>query len=130
MDALERIRSLIGGFAGYTEPSARRLSDERIRAFLGEALAQLPAAEIDALSAQARACYDRMLLHCEFVNQDAFRLFDGDPNPGRVQATLAADAEVLEAAAALTATNGAGLGSSLARLSDAFDKRTAAMQTA
>lgn len=130
MDALERIRSIIDGFAGYAEPGPRRLSDEQIRAFVGEVLAQLPAVEIDGLAAAERAYYDRVLLRCEFINYDVFRIFDGDPTAARIEATLAADLEVVEAAAALREMTGVTLDGVIVRLSDAFDKRDAAMQLA
>lgn len=127
MDALERIRSIISGFAGYEEPAQRRLSDEQIRGFVGEALAQLPAVEIDALTAEERSCYDGVLLRCEFVNQDVFRVFDGDPTPQRVQATLVADADVIEMARVLREAAEQRPNGTLAALSEAFDKRDAAM---
>ncbi len=130
MDALERIRSFIDGFAGYTEAMQRRVSDEQIRAFVGEALAQLPAVEIDNLDADERAHYDRVLLRCEFINQDVFRVFDSDPTTLRIEATLTADVLVVEAAEALTATQTATITHLLVQLGEAFDKRDAAMQIA
>jgi hypothetical protein len=128
MDALERIRSIISGFAGYDEPRRRRLADEQIRGFVGETLAELPAIEIDALTAEERACYDRVLLRCEFTNQDVFRVFDGDPTPERVLATLSADADVVEMARAIREAAGHRPNGTLPALSDAFDKRDAAMR--
>lgn len=127
MDALERIRSIISGFAGYGEPGQRRVADEQIRGFVGETLAELPAVEIDAMTAEERACYDQVLLRCEFANQDAFRVFDGDPTPGRVLATLTADADVVEMARAIREAAGQRPNGTLAALSEAFDKRDAAM---
>lgn len=129
MDALERIRAIIGGFGGYHEAESRRASDEQVRAFVGEALAALPAVEIDALAAEERSCYDRVLLRCEFINQEVFRAFDSDPTAGRVEATLLADVGVLEAAAELRATRSAALNGVLVRLQDALDRRDAAMQS-
>lgn len=129
MDPLERIRSIIEGFAGYGAPGPRRLSDEQIRAFVGEALAQLPSAHVDALESGDRAYYDRVLLRCEFINQGAFRTFDLSPTPERIEAILLADLEVIDAASTLAA-GGADLDGVLARLCDAFDKRDAAMQKA
>lgn len=127
MDALERIRSFIDGFAGYAEAEHRRISDEQIRAFVGEVLADLPAVEIDALAAEERACYDRVLLRCEFINQDVFRTFDSDPTPQRVEATLIADVAVVEAAQALCGIETVSLNGVLVQLSQAFDRRDAAM---
>lgn len=128
MDVLERIRAFIDGFAGYGEAGTRRISDEQIRAFVGEALAALPAVEIEQLLEEERLYYDRVLLRCEFINQEVFRVFDTDPTSARVEATLYADADVVEAAAQLRALTSAKLNGVLVRLHDAFDKRDAAMQ--
>lgn len=130
MDALARIRAIISGFAGYAEGPNRRLSDEQLRGFVGEVLAELPAVEVDNLTADERLHYDRLLLRCEFINQDVFRAFDSDPTQRRIQATLQADVEVIEAACTLRAFNGERPSSVLVALNDAFDKRDAAMQLA
>src|SRR5579884_2335795 len=127
MDALERIRSIISGFAGYDEALHRRLSDEQVRGFAGEALAELPAVEVDNLTAEERAAYDRVLLRCEFINQDVFRVFDTDPTPQRIEATLTADAMVIEAAYRLRAVDAGKPNGIIAALNEAFDKRDAAM---
>jgi len=128
MEALERIRSFIEGFAGYEAAEQRRLSDEQIRAFVGEVLAQLPAVEIDNLPEGERSCYDRVLLRCECINQEVFRIFDSDPTQERITATLIADVKVVEAATALREVKSVTLNGVLVQLSEAFDLRDAAMQ--
>lgn len=130
MDALERIRSFIEGFSGYAEPAHRKASDEQIRAFVGEAIASLPAVDVEQLAESERTWYERVLLRCEFVNQDAFHVFDSDPTPQRIEATLQADLEVIQTAAALNDGQRRPLENVFARLSGAFDKRDAAMQGA
>lgn len=130
MEPLERIRAIISGFAGYQDAPQRRLSDEQLRGFVGEVLAELPAVEIDALSPQERSVYDRVLLRCEFINQEVFRVFDTDPTPQRIEATLVADVKVIEAACTLRGDSAAKPDGVLAVLSEAFDKRDAAMQIA
>lgn len=130
MEVLERIRSFIDGFAGYAGPDQRRVSDEQIRSYVGEVLAELPAVQIDNLSDAERSNYDRALLRCEFVNQAIFRTFDTDPTPRRIEATLTADVRIVEAAAALIDVQSAMLDGLLKQLCDAFDERDAAMQIA
>ncbi len=71
MDALSQIKALISDFAGYAGDEQRRLADEQIRAYVGERLAALPGAHLDALGPDQRARYDRVLLLCEFMNQAA-----------------------------------------------------------
>lgn len=128
MDPLERIRAIIEDFAGYAEDLARRLSDEQVRGYVGETLAGFSAAQIENLTGDARGHYDRALLRCEFINQDVFRIFDQDPRPERIAATLEADAHLVETAGALRQAQ--ALAEMLVALNDAFDKRDAAMQSA
>jgi hypothetical protein len=128
MDALERIRSIIAGYAGYADSPQRRRSDEQVRGFVGEVLAELPVVEIDNFSAQERSYYDRVLLRCEFTNQHVFHIFDSDPTPQRIQAMLQADLEVVETACTLRAKTDPKPDGVIAALSEAFDKRDAAMQ--
>lgn len=130
MDALERIRSTIADFAGYADGPQRRIADEQLRGFVGEVLAELSAAEIDGFTTEDRAHYDRLLLRSEFINQEAFRAFDSDPTPQRIAATLQADVQVIEAACVLRAQTEGRSDGALAALSEAFDKRDAAMQLA
>jgi hypothetical protein len=127
MDALDEIRAKISDFGGYVDAALRRISDEQIRAFAGEALAALPSPRIDGLEAEERLSYDRALLRCEFLSREAFQAFDADPTAERIRAILEADLEILDAAAALRQTVEGQLASTLARLHDAFERRDAAM---
>jgi hypothetical protein len=129
MDAIDRIRAIISDFGGYAEAVLRRASDEQIRAFAGEALAAASGPQIEGLAADVRLCYDRTLLRCEFINQDVFHVFDSDPTVERVRATLEADLEVLEAAAALREAVDGEWPVILVRLHDAFEQRDAAMRS-
>ncbi len=108
MDAIERIRADVPAFAGYDTGAERRLSDERLRAFVGESLAAMPPDKVDG----------GLLQRCEFLNQRAFRLFDADPSPERIANVLEADAALLESLK----------GGDLAGVERAFERRDAAMQ--
>lgn len=118
MDLLESIRCDIRDFAGYQSQEHRRVSDEQIRAFVGEALASLPDADVAAMPPEERAIYDRLLVRAEFINQQVFRTFDEAREPQRVDVILAADCALITAAKA----------KDLAQLEDAFDRREEAMQ--
>jgi hypothetical protein len=130
VEPLESIRAQIGDFAGYEDIEQRRVADEQIRAFVGERLAELPAAVVDALSPEERARYDRILLRSEFLNQPAFRVFEENPTPKRVAALLEADAQVLAAAKELENVQPDAIGDVLKRLEAPFDRRDAAMTQA
>lgn len=125
--APRRRRSVV---VGYEEQQQRRESDEQIRAFVGERLAELPAADVDAFSPEERGRYDRVLLRCEFLNQQSFRVFDLEPTPERLAAVQNADAELKAAAEGLAGANGGEIDQALKRIEEAFDKRDAAMTLA
>ncbi len=122
--APRRRRSVV---VGYEQQQQRRESDEQIRAFVGERLAELPATDIDAFSPEERSRYDRILLRCEFLNQQSFRVFDLEPTPARLAAVQNADAELRAAAEGLAGANGDAIDQALKQIEEAFDKRDAAM---
>jgi hypothetical protein len=124
---IENIRARIGDFAGYDTDAQRRTADEQIRAFVGERLAALPAAEIDSLPPEERERYDRVLLRAEFMNQIAFRALEEHPAEERINALLAADEELVSAANELARADGAVLDGLLERVERAFDRRDSAM---
>lgn len=98
-----------------------RLSDEQVRSYVGERLAAQP---VDKLSADEKALFDSVLFRCEFFNQEAFRIFDEDRTEDRINAVLAADAALIAAAKTLDPSKP---GEGLKAVSDAFDRRDAAM---
>ena len=98
-DDLTGIRAYISGYPGHADAAARRLSDQEVRAFVGEALVDLrerlrPTGDLaDRL--------DSLVLHCEFGDQRALKALDderyGEPEPAaRLEAV---DREIVETAA-------------------------------
>lgn len=113
----------------YQEEERRRLSDEQLRGYVGERLAELPANVLDALSPGQRERYDRLLLRCEFLNQQGFHEFVRGPKE-RGAAVDAADQELKASADRLPDANAASIGDILKNIETAFDKRDAAMRNA
>lgn len=120
MELSEQIQSVIGGFAGYQDEEHRRISDEQIRAFVGERLVALPAPTVDALSGSELERYERLLMRCEFVNQLAFTRFKDATAQEWIDGVAAADLRLVSAAQT----------GDLAQIESAFDRRDAAMQHA
>jgi hypothetical protein len=119
MDPVERIRSRIANFAGYDTAPNRRLADEQIRAYVGEALSRMPDGGINALDPAGRELYDGLLLRAEFMNQRAFHPYDrSDPSPERIGRVLEWDSKLLDAVDA----------GDFAAAAQAFDGRDEAMQ--
>jgi len=123
MSSLEEIRAEIPDFPGCEGEMECRTSDEQVRSYVGERLAALSP---DALSPEEKALYDSVLFRCEFMNQEAFRIFDEDRNENRIAAVLAADSALVAAAKMLDASGGK-VGDALKAISEAFDRRDAAM---
>ena len=113
-------------FSRYETEEQRGIADSRLRAFVGERLIELPSAELDSLSGDARELYDRVLLRCEFANEAVIQKFGHYATPQSIANTQAADKEVISAAAALQ-NNAAPLDETLRHLEEAFAKRDKAM---
>ncbi len=75
MDALDEIRAKIPQFPGYDDDTARRLSDELVRSYLGEALALLREQHPDFF-AQGSDAFEALVLRAGFMNQQAFHAFE------------------------------------------------------
>jgi len=128
MDALATLRSKIPGFPGYGDADARRLCDEEVRAYLGEALAALGTrlGSVGALSER----YESTLLRAEFINQSAFRVFElADLDDAHIAAMAAADLAVLELADRAGAVDASSLGAYLDSINAAIDERERLMKT-
>jgi hypothetical protein len=114
-------------FSTYDSEAERSVGDERVRAFVGERLAELPTVEIDSLSSDQRALYDRVLLRCEFANEHVISKFAHSATPLSIAKTREADLEVVAAARELENWDAANLDGTLRRLESAFDMRDKAM---
>lgn len=122
MASVDEIRQRIGA-VGYGSRDERILTDEHVRAYVGERLAGVASENLEALDAPGRECYDRTLLRCEFLNPHAAAQ-TGEPQPAKIEAVKAADSKLLEAAQLLDADD---LNAALRALEQAFDARDAAM---
>ncbi|HET9391931.1 MAG TPA: hypothetical protein VFO29_00220 [Candidatus Rubrimentiphilum sp.] len=123
MSALEVIRADIPDFPGCEGEMECRLSDEQVRSYVGERLAALDSQQ---LSADEKQLYDTVLYRSEFMNQEAFRIFDENRDESRITAVLDADAALIAASKLLDAS-GEKTGDALKAINEAFDKRDAAM---
>jgi hypothetical protein len=134
MDPLQLLRAKISNFPGYSEELDRRHSDQLVRSYLGEALAEL-AARLAPLNADREAQIEALLLRIGFADQQAFGTHncaatDGGPSCGESDDVVADDAEMIE-----LADRGASIdASTLAAYLDAVDvlleRRDAAMRAA
>jgi hypothetical protein len=127
MDAVEEIRANIPQFPGYADETTRRLSDELVRSYLGEALALLRERHPDFF-AQRSDAFEALLLRAGFMNQQAFHAFEYRHLNETEQAAIAtADLALIQLADRTATIDAAGIPGFLNDLTAAFDTRDALM---
>jgi hypothetical protein len=124
---LTRRSEVVPGYAGHANPQARFLSDQQVRAWVGEMLAALderlqPGPLRDELEA--------LLLRCEFGDQHVIRAIQ-DPRFGKpelAELVEGLDRKVVEAANRVKAAGPDDLPAALKALTQAFDERSAQIE--
>jgi hypothetical protein len=97
MDATEVLKQKLPGFAGYAALSQRHLTDEEVRAYLGERLAGL-SVRLDPTGPTAERL-DDLILRAEFTNQTVFRVYENlTLDAAQAETIAAADLAVVEVA--------------------------------
>lgn len=118
---------LVPGYAGHADPQARFLSDQQVRAWVGETLARLA----ERLPAGGpRDDLEALLLRCEFGDQHVIRAIQDDRFGEAELAELveACDRNVVAAADAVETAGPDGLAAALELLAAAFDERSARIE--
>jgi hypothetical protein len=120
--------SLVPGYAGHADASARRLSDQHVRAWVGERLAELR--ERVPFDGQADRV-EALLLRCEFADQHVIRAIEDDrfAHPEYAAAAEEGDRKLIAAAKALPTVGPAELPGVLDALERAFNERAEAIAT-
>lgn len=127
--ALADIRTLVPDFAGYDDEVTRRLADEQIRAVVGEALALLHENHPDFFDGgDLTEVYDRLILRCEFTNQEVFKHFEYEKLSDDQRLAIArADEALIDKAQQAESVTASSLPDYLKGLEAAFDARDAAI---
>jgi hypothetical protein len=129
MDPLELLNERINDFPGYATDTDRRRSDEMVRAFLGEMLADLQiklAPLDDAVTSQI----GDLLFRSGFTNQIAFRPYESvELSDAGVAEIATADVRAVDLADVAATVRKDGVPSFLADVTAAFDARDAAMRS-
>jgi hypothetical protein len=129
MEPLELLRAKIPGFPGYDDEIERRHSDEYVRSYLGEALADLaaryeppPEVRLDELILRVGFADPR-----DFAAKHVLAAQNGQNDGGQVAVADVAIVELADRAATLDATSLAGY---LDEVTAALDQREAAIRAA
>ena len=88
---------IVPGYAGHADAVARRLSDQQVRAWVGEMLAELEERiPIDAVREQ----FETVLFHCEFGDQHVIKAIEDDrfAEPDKVKLVEGVDRALIEVA--------------------------------
>jgi hypothetical protein len=130
MEAVQLLKSKIVDFPGYADDSARQRSDELVRSYLGEAIADLEARLDPVAGAPARQIGD-LLFRVGFTNQNVYKRYeDAARTRTDYDAVAAADARVVELADGAPVVETASLESYLGDVQAALDARDDAMDGA
>ena len=123
--ALRYLSSRVPDFAGYDDERARRLADEQIRAPLGVALSRLRARLEEELPGESAPLFDRLLLACQFVDQESFTRFEhAVVNDDVIERIASCDRALIELADRADEIDGRSLPRFLADVQAAFAQRS------
>lgn len=125
MDTLETLRLKIPDYPGYANEDDRRKSDELVRSYVGEALAELRD-RVAALDGK----FDSLLMRAGFTNQSAFRAFESARlDDARAAGMYAADLDLVELADRSERIEAGAIDVHLADVDAAFDRRERSMES-
>ena len=129
MASLEALRAKIPQFPGYGDERARRVADELVRSYMGEALALLDERHPEYFSNMGR--YETLILRTSFMNQTAFKAFEYATMDGELeQALLDEDSAVVDAADRAGTIDAGALDPYLDEITAALDRRDRTMVAA
>ncbi len=118
---------LIPGYAGHADAIARRLSDQQVRAWVGEILVDLEdRIPIDGIREQ----FEAVLLRCEFGDQHVIKAVEDDRfgAPDLAQLVEECDRKLIAVADRAKTIGPDELGALLGDLDHAFSERAATIE--
>jgi hypothetical protein len=124
---LELLKSKIADFPGYADDVSRWHSDELVRSYVGEAIADLQQ-RVNPLDAALGGRIGDMLIRVGFANPATYKTFeDGARAKFDEDAMVAADARAVEVADRAASIDAASLIGYLDEVSGSLDRRDAVM---
>ena len=127
MEQLDSLKGKIAAFPGYGDDIAREKSDEMVRSYAGERLAELQD-RLEPLDDAMKERVGALLLRAAFTNQAAHKVYAGNERSMiDASAVAVSDAETIAVADRASSISAEQLAKYLDEVSAAFDKRDAAM---
>jgi hypothetical protein len=124
---LEFLKSKIADFPGYSDDVSRWRSDELVRSYVGEAVADLQQ-RLEPLDAALDGRVGDLLIRLGFANQAAYKNYeDGAHSTLNLDAMLAADAAAVELGDGASSIDVQQLPAYLDEISASLDQRDAVM---
>lgn len=126
----EQLQSAIADFPGYADDVSRERSDEFVRSYVGERLADLQQ-RLHPLDPSLDERLGALLIRTAFVNQAAYKLYERDDRSEiRTDGVAAADAAAVAVADRSAEIDASQLPGYLDEVVCALDERDAAMSAA
>lgn len=120
---LEFLESKIPNFPGYSTDDDRKVSDELVRSYLGERLAEMETHP--GISDEARKSVGDLLLRTAFTNQIAYKVYEEaartNPDFDAIAAADVATVQLADGASSVTAADVAQFAQQSARVLDGRD---------
>jgi hypothetical protein len=130
MEPLAFLQSKIANFPGYLDETTRGRSDELVRSYLGEALADLEE-RLTAISPELHDRIGALLIRAGFVNQVAYTSYESAARDGAPEEPIATDdAAIVEVADRASQVDAAQLPAYLDDVTSVLDRRDATMMSA
>jgi hypothetical protein len=124
---LEFLKSKIADFPGYSDDVSRWRSDELVRSYIGEAVADLQQ-RLEPLDVALDGRVGDLLIRLGFANQAAYKNYeDGAHSTFNLDAMLAADAAAVELGDGASSIDVQQLPAYLDEISASLDQRDAVM---
>jgi hypothetical protein len=122
MDDLAFLRERIESYADYTNGLDWRVTDQKVRAYVGEALARAQARLQP--SGAVGGELERVVLRCEFADQSFVHAMEmGDIAAAEVAALRAADRQLVAFADGMDAADADGLRATIDQIDRALERR-------
>jgi len=118
------LEDAVEGYGPYADEDTRHATDDRVRAYVGEALATFRSTNEKQLKAETLAVLDAVILRCQFADQEFVnRLQDADLSAETIERLVEVDRRLIELADQVETTSADGIGGLIEKIDAEFTSR-------